>query len=330
MKTEEILEIIKNEFGMSIPKDMSGEATSNWIAILKNFGIDIENKEQCQALLDKYNKEKNKNIDVAKVMKMPIEELKLSTRTYNCLKKAFFNKVLDIISHNQLMGVRSFGEKKYTELRQKLLEYGIDIDDKLQCQALIEEYDKQKSTCTANEIEVLEIDKMDTVKSIEENKSIEKILNLTVEDFNFDAKMFNVLKRAGINTAYDLVKKEDLRQVRNLGAKRFEELKQKFIEYGIDLENRVQCDELIEKYDALNPKKDKEDWEKQLELQESNDALEDELELKQDTLLGLKQQLERREYLNKKVAECDKEFERLMKLYKTLNSKESSNEHGTK
>ena len=37
MKTEEILEILKNEFGMSIPKDMSGEATRNWIAILKKI-----------------------------------------------------------------------------------------------------------------------------------------------------------------------------------------------------------------------------------------------------------------------------------------------------
>jgi hypothetical protein len=263
-------------------------------------------------------------------MKMPIEYLELSTRTFNCLKKAFFNTVLDIIRHEQLMMVRNLGEKKYTELRQKLLEYGIDIDDKLQCEALIEEYGKQKSTYTANEIEVLEIDNMDTAKSIEENESIEKILNLTIEDLNVSMGVFNCVKRAGINTAYDVVEREDIRNIRNFGAKRFDELKQKFIGYGIDLEDRTQCDELIKKYDALNPKKDKEDWEKELELQDSNDALEDELGLKQDTLRGLKQQLERREYLNQKLAECDKEFERLMKLYKTLNSKESSNDHGTK
>ena len=243
----------------------------------------------------------------------PIEELDLSVRTYNCLRRANIKTVLDIMQLENLKDIDKFTNKDSDELYMQLLKYGIDFNDKEQCKNLQKKYKKYKL--------------------MEENNSIEKILDLTVEDFNFDAKMFNVLKRAAINTAYDVVKKEDLRQIKNLGAKRFEELKQKFIGYGIDLEDRAQCEELIKKYDNItNNQEDKRisTWEQQLELEKSNDILEEKLEAKQDTLLGLKQQLERRKYLEQKLIECDKEFKRLMKLYNSLNSKESSNNHGTK
>ena len=243
----------------------------------------------------------------------PIEELDLSVRTYNCLRRANIKTIFDIIQLENLKDIDRFTNKDSDELYMQLLKYGIDFNDKEQCKNLQKKYKKYKL--------------------MEENDSIEKILNLTVEDFDFDAKMFNVLKRAAINTAYDVVKKEDLRQIKNLGAKRFEELKQKFIGYGIDLEDRAQCDELIKKYDNItNNQEDKRisTWEQQLELEKSNDIIEEKLEAKQDTLLGLKQQLERRKYLEQKLIECDKEFKRLMKLYNSLNSKESSNNHGTK
>ena len=243
----------------------------------------------------------------------PIEELDLSVRTYNCLRRANIKTIFDIIQLENLKDIDRFTNKDSDELYMQLLKYGIDFNDKEQCKNLQKKYKKYKL--------------------MEENNSIEKILNLTVEEFDLDEKMFNVLKRAAINTAYDVVKKEDLRQIKNLGAKRFEELKQKFIGYGIDLEDRAQCDELIKKYDNItNNQEDKRisTWEQQLELEKSNDIIEEKLEAKQDTLLGLKQQLERRKYLEQKLIECDKEFKRLMKLYNSLNSKESSNNHGTK
>jgi len=243
----------------------------------------------------------------------PIEELDLSVRTYNCLRRANIKTIFDIIQLENLKDIDRFTNKDSDELYMQLLKYGIDFNDKEQCKNLQKKYKKYKL--------------------MEETNSIEKILDLTVEDFDLDAKMFNVLKRAAINTAYDVVKKEDLRQIKNFGAKRFEELKQKFIGYGIDLEDRAQCEELIKKYDNItNNQEDKRisTWEQQLELEKSNDILEEKLEAKQDTLLGLKQQLERRKYLEQKLIECDKEFKRLMRLYNSLNYKESSNNHGTK
>ena len=246
-------------------------------------------------------------------LEKPIEDLEISVEAYSRLKRAKIKTIFDIIQLENLKDIDRFTNKDSDELYMQLLKYGIDFNDKEQCKNLQKKYKKYKL--------------------MEENNSIEKILNLTVEDFDLDAKMFNVLKRAGINTAYDVVERENIRSIRNFGTKRFEELKQKFIGYGIDLEDRAQCEELIKKYDNItNNQEDKRitAWEQQLELEKSNDILEEKLEAKQDTLLGLKQQLERRKYLEQKLIECDKEFKRLMKLYNSLNSKESSNNHGTK
>jgi len=286
--------------------------------------------------------EKNKkNIDIIELMETDLYDLNLQYGTVCCLKDAGLQRIIDVLRyrnedvvHNNLKNIRLFGKTKEKYLNSRLLEYGINYNDNKQRQELIEEYDAQKLLSNNKPPEV-ELDNMNKVgmKTKTDNIGIVELLDTVIEDFDFSERTFNCLKRAGINTAYDVVKKEDLRQIRNFGAKRFEELKQKFIGYGIDLEDRAQCDELIKKYDNItNNQEDKRisAWEQQLELEKSNDILEEKLESKQDTLLGLKQQLERRKYLEQKLIECDKEFKRLMRLYNSLNSKESSNNHGTK
>ncbi len=58
-----------------------------------------------------------------KVYDTPIEELDLSVRAYNCLKRSNITKVGQVLSMNEedLLGVRNFGEKSLQELREKLL-----------------------------------------------------------------------------------------------------------------------------------------------------------------------------------------------------------------
>jgi DNA-directed RNA polymerase subunit alpha len=58
-----------------------------------------------------------------KVYETPIEELDLSVRAYNCLKRSNITKVGQVLSMNEddLLGVRNFGEKSLQELREKLL-----------------------------------------------------------------------------------------------------------------------------------------------------------------------------------------------------------------
>ena len=58
-----------------------------------------------------------------KIYDTPIEELDLSVRAYNCLKRSSITKVGQVLSMNEddLLGVRNFGEKSLQELREKLL-----------------------------------------------------------------------------------------------------------------------------------------------------------------------------------------------------------------
>jgi DNA-directed RNA polymerase subunit alpha len=58
-----------------------------------------------------------------KVYDTPIEELDLSVRAYNCLKRSNITKVGQVLSMNEedLLGVRNFGEKSLQELRERLL-----------------------------------------------------------------------------------------------------------------------------------------------------------------------------------------------------------------
>lgn len=57
-----------------------------------------------------------------KVLEMTIEELDLSVRAYNCLKRAGINSVAELVQRNQedMMKVRNLGRKSLEEVEQKL------------------------------------------------------------------------------------------------------------------------------------------------------------------------------------------------------------------
>ena len=56
----------------------------------------------------------------------PIEDLELSVRAYNCLKRSGLTTIGAILerSEEELLALRNFGEKSYEELRDKLIEHG--------------------------------------------------------------------------------------------------------------------------------------------------------------------------------------------------------------
>lgn len=62
---------------------------------------------------------------------MTVEELELSSRTLNCLKRAGLDKVGEVLEQpkSDLLKIRNFGEKSYNELYDKLREYGILTED---------------------------------------------------------------------------------------------------------------------------------------------------------------------------------------------------------
>lgn len=63
----------------------------------------------------------------------------------------------------------------------------------------------------------------------------DKILEMTIEELDLSVRSYNCLKRAGINTVYELTTKteEDMMKVRNLGKKSLEEVQSKLAELGL-------------------------------------------------------------------------------------------------
>ena len=65
------------------------------------------------------------------VMKMTIEELDLSVRSFNCLKRAGINTVEDLVSksEDEMMKVRNLGRKSLEEVINKLAMMGLHLAD---------------------------------------------------------------------------------------------------------------------------------------------------------------------------------------------------------
>lgn len=64
-------------------------------------------------------------------LSMPIEDLDLSVRSYNCLKREGINSLSELValSETQLMNIRNFGQKSVDEVKEKLTEMGLTLKD---------------------------------------------------------------------------------------------------------------------------------------------------------------------------------------------------------
>ena len=71
------------------------------------------------------------NDDTSKVMEMTIEDLDLSVRSFNCLKRANINNVADLVAKTEedMMKVRNLGRKSLEEVKKKLEELGLALMD---------------------------------------------------------------------------------------------------------------------------------------------------------------------------------------------------------
>lgn len=67
--------------------------------------------------------------NMGKIMEMTIEDLDLSVRAYNCLKRAGINTVSELVQRNQedMMKVRNLGKKSLEEVEQKLQALGLGL-----------------------------------------------------------------------------------------------------------------------------------------------------------------------------------------------------------
>ena len=86
--------------------------------------IDLsEATKNTQVMIEKEESKKEK------VLEMSIEELELSVRSYNCLKRANISTVEDLISksESEMMKVRNLGKKSFDEVTAKLHSLGLDF-----------------------------------------------------------------------------------------------------------------------------------------------------------------------------------------------------------
>ena len=86
--------------------------------------IDLsETAKNTQVMVEKEESKKEK------VLEMPIEELELSVRSYNCLKRAGFATVEDLANKSQedMMKVRNLGKKSLDEVTNKLIALGLSF-----------------------------------------------------------------------------------------------------------------------------------------------------------------------------------------------------------
>lgn len=73
-----------------------------------------------------------------------------------------------------------------------------------------------------------------------ETSSDDRILDRTIEELDLSVRSYNCLKRAGINTVFDLTEKTEaeMMKVRNLGRKSLEEVKLKLTDLGLGLKEK--------------------------------------------------------------------------------------------
>ena len=86
--------------------------------------IDLSDEASiAEVLVEKDDKGKEK------ILEMTIEELDLSVRSFNCLKRAGINTVDDLInkSEEEMLKVRNLGKKSFDEVREKLQSLGFDL-----------------------------------------------------------------------------------------------------------------------------------------------------------------------------------------------------------
>lgn len=64
-----------------------------------------------------------------KILKVPVEQLDLSVRSYNCLKRQGVNTVEELLGHTEsdLLNIRNFGEKSIDEVKEKLSRMSLSL-----------------------------------------------------------------------------------------------------------------------------------------------------------------------------------------------------------
>ena len=164
---------------------------------------------------------------------MTIEELDLSVRAFNCLKRAGINTVSELIqkTYSDMMKVRNLGKRSLEEVAQKLAELGLHFSE--------EDIIELDGDLTFDEGE---IPVMGNLREAPPERS--RYLGMTIEELDLSVRSYNCLHRHGIRTVEDIIAmtEEDMMKVRNLGRKSMEEVIHKIEAMGLSLRDSEEDD----------------------------------------------------------------------------------------
>jgi DNA-directed RNA polymerase subunit alpha len=166
----------------------------------------------------------------SKVFDTPIEVLELSMRAYNCLKRAGITKVgevLEKLSRNQgreLLAIRNFGQKSFTELVGKLQEKGF----------VSEEEEEAEEGAEGPEFALAAAEEELAAAALPS-----KVVDANIDILDLSDRVRNTLNRAGLTTVGQILdmlsegsQGDELLAIRGLGAKSLEELLTQLREKG--------------------------------------------------------------------------------------------------
>ena len=91
--------------------------------------VDLENIEDFEEVNKVGEIDEKEESKKEKVLEMIIEDLELSARSFNCLKRAGINTVEELCSKtsDEMMKVRNLGRKSLDEVLAKLKELGLSL-----------------------------------------------------------------------------------------------------------------------------------------------------------------------------------------------------------
>ncbi len=109
--------------GTLLPEEaisLAAKVLSEHLSLFINLS---ETASKTEVMVDKPNDE------AEKVLEMNIDELELSVRSYNCLKRAGINTVAELVNKtsDDMMKVRNLGRKSLEEVLAKLKELGLEL-----------------------------------------------------------------------------------------------------------------------------------------------------------------------------------------------------------
>ncbi len=118
-----VLEVITN--GSISPEDAVSLSAKIMVEHLELFINLTDEVSDVEIMVEKEEEEKDKVLDIT------IEELELSVRSSNCLKRAGINTVGELISKSEedLMKVRNLGKKSLQEIKEKLADLELELKE---------------------------------------------------------------------------------------------------------------------------------------------------------------------------------------------------------